>query len=301
MGKLSYAELSRRLLCGVQLSVIAAFAAGCGADDDSSEQGVAPPTPAEARSAPSEASADGSESESGIRPAAGDMLPYADVDGKLARGYSAYPTDMIEPLPGVLLIHDWFGLNSEMRAIADRIASRGFIVLAVDLFGGEVAKERNDAREVLRVLVEQPELARDNLQQAYEFLDGSFGVPRTAVIGWGAGGLWALNAALMLPEDLDAVAMVQGQFFLDPARLQPLRMPVLGLYGAADRDIPNDRALAFGDALTAAGVKNKIRLFPTAGRGFMLAESSAFNERQSKIAWEEIFAFLDENLTLSAP
>lgn len=294
-------KLSRRLRRGLQLSVIAALAAGCGSDDDSREDSAAPPTPAEIRTAPVRPSGGTQESDDTIRPAAGDMLPYADVDGKLARGYSAYPNDMIEPLPGVLLIHDWSGLNDEMRAIADQIASRGFIVLAVDLFAGKVATERNDARGVLRVLVEQPELARDNLRQAYEFLDGSFDVPRTAVIGWGAGGLWALNAALMFPEDLDAIAMVQGQFFLDPARLQPLRMPVLGLYGAADRDIPNDRALAFGDALTAAGVKNKIRLFPTAGRGFMLKGGSSFDERQSKNAWEEIFAFLDDNLALATP
>ena len=75
-----------------------------------------------------------------------ERLAYAEVGDDLHYGHFVIPADMVEPLPGILVIHEWWGLNDGVRAMADRLAALGYIVLAVDLFGGKTAVSPADAR-----------------------------------------------------------------------------------------------------------------------------------------------------------
>lgn len=75
------------------------------------------------------------------KPVVAEMLPYAEVDEQLVYGYFAFPADMVDPLPGVIVIHERWGLDDGVRALADRIAGQGFVVLAVDLYGGETTTD----------------------------------------------------------------------------------------------------------------------------------------------------------------
>ena len=68
-----------------------------------------------------------------------ETLAYAEVDDRLVKGHFVFPENMVDPLPAVILIHEWWGLDNVTRNIADRIASEGFIVLAIDLYGSETA------------------------------------------------------------------------------------------------------------------------------------------------------------------
>ena len=74
-----------------------------------------------------------------------ERLPYGEVEDELVNGYFVFPADMIEPLPAIIVIHEWWGLNDNVRVIADRLAGEGYIVLAIDLYGGEVADSVNAA------------------------------------------------------------------------------------------------------------------------------------------------------------
>ena len=69
-----------------------------------------------------------------------ERLPYAEVNDELVYGHFVFPADMVEPLPAIIMIHEWWGLNDNIRSMADRLAGEGYIVLAVDLFGGETAR-----------------------------------------------------------------------------------------------------------------------------------------------------------------
>ena len=90
-------------------------------------------------------------------------MPYAEVEDELVYGYFVAPADMFEPLPAVIMIHEWWGLNDNVRAQADRLAAAGYIVFAVDLFGGKTATTPSAARELMLTVVEDPESADENL------------------------------------------------------------------------------------------------------------------------------------------
>lgn len=228
------------------------------------------------------------------------MLAYAEVDGMLARGYLAYPVDMTEPLPAVMLIHDWFGLDDEIKKLSDTLAAQGFVVLAVDLFDGRTGTLPKDTRDALVKILEKPDLTRSNLDQAITFVRETVGSPRLSLLGFGSGGLWALNTALTKPDEFEALVLVQGQTLTDKERLETLNMPLLGIYGANDRSITQEEVRAFGEALKEADVTHEIRLYPVAGNAFMLPSSRSYSPKQSAAAWELVYEFLGENLASPA-
>ena len=110
-------------------------------------------------------------------------LAYAEVDDELVYGYFSAPADVVEPLPALILIHEWWGLNDNIRAMADRLAGEGYMVLAVDMYGGQVASDSEQARQFMLEVVEEPELANQNIRAAYEFLEEA-GAPRIGSLGW---------------------------------------------------------------------------------------------------------------------
>ena len=133
-------------------------------------------------------------------------MAYAEVNDELVYGYFAAPADVFEPLPAIIVIHEWWGLNDNVRAMADRLAGEGYMVLAVDLYQGETADSPGAARVLMREVVEDPEPARENLRAAYEFLMTA-GAPRIGSLGWCFGGGWSLNTAQLFPDDLDATVI----------------------------------------------------------------------------------------------
>ena len=70
--------------------------------------------------------------------------------------------DVVEPLPAVILIHEWWGLNDNVRAMANRLAGEGYMVLAVDLYNGEVAESREAARQLMLQVVEDRKVAGEH-------------------------------------------------------------------------------------------------------------------------------------------
>ncbi|MEM8981626.1 MAG: dienelactone hydrolase family protein [Pseudomonadota bacterium] len=287
----------RKPISFTAVAIILGLVAACGSED------TPPPADMSASAAPAPVAAQPTETPaSSARPSTGEMLAYAEVEGTLARGYLAYPSDMIEPLPAIMLLHDWFGLDENVKTLAKNLASQGYVVLAVDLFDGRTGTLPRDTRDALVRMLEKPELTRTNLEQAIMFVRETVGSPRLAMLGFGSGGLWSLNTALATPDEFRALILVQGQTLPDADRLETLsNVPMLGIYGAADRSIPQDAVREFGDALTDAEVTHTIRLYPTAGNAFMLRTSRNYSPKQAESAWEVIHEFLSEHLAGETP
>ena len=85
-------------------------------------------------------------------------------------------------------------------------------------------------------VVEEPELANDNIRAAYAFLETA-GAPRIGALGWCFGGGWSLNTARLFPDDLDASVIFYGRVTADEEALRPVNAPILGLFGAEDTGI----------------------------------------------------------------
>jgi carboxymethylenebutenolidase len=225
-----------------------------------------------------------------------ETLAYAEVDNQLVHGHFVFPIDMVDPLPGLIVIHEWWGLNDDVRAMADRIAAQGYIVLAIDLFGGRIAESPADARPMMIEVVENPELANDNIRQAYEFLVQSGQSPRIGVLGWDFGGGWSLNAAIMLSDDLDAAVVYYGQVTDDEARLAPLDAPLLGLFAGNDRGIPAGTVRAFEQALENLGKTYEIEIYPGTEHSFANPSATQYNAETAEQAWSRTIEFLDRYL-----
>lgn len=228
-----------------------------------------------------------------------ETLPYAEVGDQLVYGYFVFPADMVEPLPAVIVIHEWWGLNDGVRQMADRIAGEGYIVLAVDLFGGDVAETPTEARELMLEVVENPEPANENLRQAYEFVSTTAGAPAVSSLGWCFGGGWSLNMALLFPNELDAAVIYYGQVTDDEERLQPLDVPLLGIFAADDRGIPLEGVQAFKAALENLDKEHEIRIFPGVGHAFANPTGRNYDETAATEAWNLTIDFLRHHLVVN--
>jgi carboxymethylenebutenolidase len=231
-----------------------------------------------------------------LQPVNGAMWAYAEVAGELVYGYFVSPQDMVEPLPALIVIHEWWGLNDNMKAMADRLAGQGYMVLAVDLFGGSVAGSPAQARELMLHVVENPNEGRENIRQAYQFLAEAASAPRVGVIGWCFGGGWALTAALELPTELSAAVIYYGQVTDDQDKLRTLQTPILGHFGANDTGIPIASVEQFRDILESLRKDYTIEIYPGVGHAFANPTGQNYNAAAADKAWKMTLEFLNDHM-----
>ena len=225
-----------------------------------------------------------------------ERLAYAEVDDEVVYGHFAFPSNMIEPLPAVIMIHEWWGLNDNIRAMAERLAAEGYIVLAVDLFGGDVATTPGAARQLMMQAVENRDSVTSNIEQAYAFVSDTAGAPRVASLGWCFGGGWSLSTAMLFPEDLDAAVIYYGQVTDDEDRLSPVEVPILGLFGSEDSGIKLESVQRFEGALERLGKDFEIQVYDGAGHAFANPSGRNFNAEYAVDAWNRTLRFLSDHL-----
>lgn len=225
-----------------------------------------------------------------------ETVDYATVGGSPVTGYLSRPSGSEESLPGLIVIHEWWGLNDNIRAMTRRLAGEGYVALAVDLYGGQVAGDRDTAYALMTAANSDPAAADDNLRQAYAYLAEQLGAPRVASIGWCFGGGWSLNTALLLPDRLDAAVIYYGHLVTDRDRLATLQMPILGLFGAEDQGIPIDDVHAFERTLNDLGKDAKIIIYPGANHAFANPSGRNYQPEAAEKAWQETVRFLDAEL-----
>ena len=226
-------------------------------------------------------------------------MPYAELGDDLVYGYFAAPADVVEPLPALILIHEWWGLNDNIRAMADRLAGEGYMVLAVDMYGGRVAGNAAEARQLMLEVVEEPELANENIRSAYEFLETA-GAPRIGSLGWCFGGGWSLNTARLFPDDLDASVIYYGRVTDDEDALRSVNAPILGLFGAEDTGIPLASVEAFRGALERLRKEYEIHIYPDVGHAFANPTGRNYDEDAATDAWDKTLDFLARHLSVSS-
>jgi carboxymethylenebutenolidase len=230
------------------------------------------------------------------RPVVSERLPYAEVDDELVYGHFVFPSDMIEPLPAIVVIHEWWGLNDNIRAMADRLAGEGYIVLAVDLFGGATATTPEQARQQMLAVVENPDSAAENMRQAFDFVDVTAGAPSIGSLGWCFGGGWSLNAAMLFPEELDASVIYYGQVTDDEDKLHAINAPILGLFGAEDEGITVASVQGFEGALERLRKNYEIHIYPGADHAFANPTGKAYDAAAADDAWQRTLEFLKRHL-----
>jgi carboxymethylenebutenolidase len=294
--------MSKRTRFATQLVILAAAALLAAACSNSTSPAA---KPASAASAPQPKPAEPAhESKTGSpgaeappkAPLLEQEVAYGEAQKRNLVGFLAMPGDAAEPLPGLIVIHEWWGLNDNIKAMTRKLASEGYVALAVDLYNGAKADTPEKAQPLMAAVVGDQEAARANLKQAYDYLDKYALAPRIGSVGWSLGGGWSLQTALMLPDHLRAMVMYYGPITGSQSELSTLQMPILGFFAGLDESVPVRDVLLFRSTLLKLGKPAEIIIYPKAQPGFANPDRGAYDEQATAESWQKTLAFLAENL-----
>lgn len=211
-----------------------------------------------------------------------------------AKAYLSLPEGVKAPLPGVVVIHEWWGLNDHVRHWTDRLAADGYAAVAVDLYGGKVATTPDEAMAMMKAVDDAK--AREILGAAHRFLaeDPRVKAGKRGVIGWCFGGGWSLQHALAQP-DLDAAVIYYGRLETDPKVLAKIEAPVMGVFGDRDKGIPPEAVEEFAAAMKTAGESLELHRYD-APHGFANPSGASYDAKAAEDAWGHVRAFFGEHL-----
>jgi len=196
------------------------------------------------------------------------------------------------PAPAIVLVHEWWGLNDQIKSVAAELAKEGYFGLAVDLYGGQMVDQPEQARALMQAV--DAAVATDTLVSWVDWLRKRDGVNgKIGTIGWCFGGGWSLEASIATP--VDATVVYYGRVNQPAARLKSLKGPVLGHYATRDQWINQEMVGGFEKAMTEAGKKATSHWYE-ADHAFANPTQARYDEADAKLAWERTQAFFKANL-----
>jgi carboxymethylenebutenolidase len=222
-------------------------------------------------------------------------------NGDTARGYLAVPAGGSGP--GVIAVQEWWGLNPQMKGVADRLAGAGFVALAPDLYRGELAEhDEMDKAGHLMTTLPMDRAARD-MSGAVDFLAGHPAVTGDSIgaIGFCMGGGLVLMLGTLRPDKVKAIVPFYGVVGFDDANApdwSKLDASVQGHYAEKDDFFPLAKAEALGEGLKGLGKDITVHVYPGTGHAFA-NESNAlgtYDEKAATVAWDRAVSFLHSKL-----
>ncbi|MFQ5937097.1 MAG: dienelactone hydrolase family protein [Acidiferrobacterales bacterium] len=228
---------------------------------------------------------------------------YNDGDVKL-HGYFAWDDAIEGKRPGILVVHEGWGLNQYVRKRAEMLAKLGYLAFAIDMYGqGKITEHANQASEWMKQITnnvglwQQRALLGLDIMRTHELVDKT----RTAAIGYCFGGATVMQLAYA-GAALDGVVSFHGSLpVATPEQAENVRARVLIAHGSADAFIPPERIVKFQSALDAAGADWEMITYGGARHGFTNPDADVYeidNVRYNKAAdarsWRDMQRFFKE-------
>jgi len=227
------------------------------------------------------------------------------ANGTTLKGYVAYDDALKGMRPGILVVHEWWGLNDYARKRARMFAEQGYTALALDMYGnGKQAHHPDDAQKFSSEVSKNEKLAKARFDAALSLLksESNVDVGNIAAVGYCFGGTVSLNMARM-GEPLKAVLSFHGGLGTDhPAEPGMVKARLASFTGEDDPFIPAKQVQAFREEMDKAGATYKVVTYPGAKHAFTNPEADkygqdfklplAYNSAADKASWTEGLAFL---------
>lgn len=232
------------------------------------------------------------------------------ADGTVMKGYLAYNDKIEGKRPGVLVVHEWWGLNDYARRRARMLAELGYTALALDMYGeGKQATHPDDAGKLSMGLTKNFDVAKARFIAGEDFLKKQPTVDsdRVAAIGYCSGGGVALNMARQ-GVDLKGVVSFHGAPLaaVKPAEPGAIKAKILVFHGGDDKFTTPEQIEAFKGEMKAAGADYRFIVYPGAMHAFTNPDATAngkkfniplaYNKKADKESWAEMKKFLRETL-----
>jgi carboxymethylenebutenolidase len=192
--------------------------------------------------------------------------------------------------PGVVVVHDFFGLQQSFRSYADALNDEGFTVLVPDLYDGVVADSTDTARAFAKSL--DIDRTHDRLRAAFEYLESNWH-PLVGVVGFSLGG--SLAVALAEESAAEAAVLYYGFGDFDPDRWTS---PCLGHFAEQDEWVPPAQVEDAFSRLAPVDPELEVYLYPGVGHWFANSDvPSAYNPSVAQLAFQRTADFLHHHLS----
>lgn len=228
----------------------------------------------------------------------GKMIVYERPDGQSVNGYLAEPSEN-RIAPGVVVIQEWWGLNDQIKGVADKLAAAGYRALVPDLFRGKVALEAQEAEHLMNSL-NFGDAAGQDVRGAVQYLKAS-GSPKVGVTGFCMGGALTLLAAVNVPE-LDAAVVWYGVPPLEYVDASKIKIPLMGHFGSRDTVFPIATVDELEKKLRQSGVTFEFfrydakHAFANETADSKKLDFLKYDAKAAELAWQRTVEFLAKHL-----
>ena len=232
-----------------------------------------------------------------------EAVEYKQGDAVL-EGYLAYDDAVKGKRPGVLIVHEWMGVNPYVKKRAEQLAKLGYIAFAADIYGKGVRPKNSDeaAAESKKYKTDR-QLMRARVNAGLALLKNHklADTKRTAAIGYCFGGTTVLELARSGADVNGIVSFHGGLDSLNPNDAKNIKGKVLALHGGDDPFVPAEQVAAFQDEMRKAGVDwnmviygGAVHSFTNPDAGNDNSKGAAYNEKADKRSWEDMKQFFSE-------
>ncbi len=218
----------------------------------------------------------------------GDMVSFQCPGGGTGKGYLAAAETA---KAGIVVIQEWWGLNDQIKGVADRFAAAGYSALAPDLYDGRVASEPDEANHMMTGL-DWVGATTEDVRGALQYLKASTG--KAAVMGFCMGGALTMIAAAKLRE-CDAAVCFYGIPPAEAANPAEIRVPLQCHFANQDDWCTPEAVAALEETLKSAGVAHELFRYDAA-HAFFNETVEPYDAAAAAQSWDRTLAFLGSNL-----
>ena len=231
-----------------------------------------------------------------------ETIEYKDGDTVLT-GLLAWDDAAEGPRPGVLVVHEWWGLNDYIKSRAEQLAAEGYVAFALDMYGdNKVTTHAEEANAWMTQIASNIDLWTRRAQLGLDVLKSQDRVDseRTAAIGYCFGGATAMQLAYA-GADLDGVVSFHGSLPPAPESVTSIAPQVLAAHGRDDQFVPPERVAACQQGLDRINANWEMMIFSGTRHGFTNPgageygiDNLVYNETADKRSWAAMLSLFDE-------
>ncbi len=227
----------------------------------------------------------------------GKTVSYKRPDGKSVNGYLAEPPAGVKA-PGMVVIQEWWGLNDQIRGVADKLAKAGYRALVPDLYRGKTALEAKEATHLMNGL-NFGDAAGQDIRGAVQSLKQSS--PKVGVTGFCMGGALTVLSAVNVPE-ADAGVIWYGYPPLEYVDAKKIKAPLLGHWATQDQAFAISGVDALEKKLREANVRfefhryNAKHAFANETADQKKLDMLKYDPKSAELAWQRTMDFLGKHL-----